>query len=111
MNLVVTGHHLELTDSLKKYVSNKMDRLERHFNNVTKTSVILSVEKNRQKAEATINLSGNSLYAESVNEDMYAAIDNLTDKLDRQIVKHKEKIKNHHRGEKRIISEESLNEQ
>ena len=111
MNLVVTGHHLELTDSLKEYVSSKMDKLERHFNNVTKTSVILSVEKNRQKAEATINLSGNSLYADAISEDMYAAIDSLTDKLDRQILKHKEKTKDHHRKEKHIISEESLNEQ
>ena len=93
MNLTVTGRHLDVTSSLKNYINEKMDRLERHFDNVTNIHVILSVEKLRQKAEATINLSGGKIFADTVDEDMYAAIDLLTDKLDRQVIKHKEKLK------------------
>ena len=95
MNL--TGHHLDITDSLKDYVSSKMEKLERHFDNVTDVHVILSVEKLRQKAEATMHISGGNLYAEDTQEDMYAAIDGMVDKLDRQVKKHKEKLTNHHR--------------
>ncbi|MEM7209329.1 MAG: ribosome-associated translation inhibitor RaiA [Pseudomonadota bacterium] len=100
MNLSVTGRHLDVTSSLRNYITGKMDRLERHFDNVTNVHVILSVEKLRQKAEATINLSGAKIYADTTDGDMYAAIDLLTDKLDRQVIKHKEKIKDHHRREK-----------
>lgn len=91
MQIIVTGHHIEITDALKAYVTNKFSRLERHFDQVTQIHVILSVEKLNQKAEATLHLSGANLFADSVHEDMYAAIDALTDKLDRQIKKHKEK--------------------
>ena len=100
MNLTVTGRHLDVTSSLKNYINEKMDRLERHFDNVTNIHVILSVEKLRQKAEATINLSGGKIFADTVDEDMYAAIDLLTDKLDRQVIKHKEKLKDHHKLDK-----------
>ena len=100
MNLTVTGRHLDVTSSLRNYINEKMDRLERHFDNVTNIHVILSVEKLRQKAEATINLSGGQIYADTVDGDMYAAIDLLTDKLDRQVIKHKEKIKDHHKRDK-----------
>ncbi len=100
MNLTVTGRHLDVTQSLRHYIIEKMDRLERHFDNVSNIHVILSVEKLRQKAEATIDLSGGKIYADTIDGDMYAAIDLLTDKLDRQVIKHKEKIKNHHRREK-----------
>lgn len=100
MNLSVTGRHLDVTSSLRNYITEKMDRLERHFDNVTNIHVVLSVEKLRQKAEATINLTGGQIYADETEEDMYAAIDLLTDKLDRQIIKHKEKIKDHHRRDK-----------
>lgn len=100
MNLTVTGHHLDVTDSLRQYVNSKMDRLERHSDDVQDVHVILSVEKLRQKAEATINVTGNRLFADTIEEDMYAAIDLLTDKLDRQLIKHKEKAKDHHRREK-----------
>ena len=99
MQLNVTGHHVEVTPSLHDYVSQKMERLERHFDHVTNVHVILSVEKLRQKAEATFNLSGGNLFADAQDEDMYAAIDAMTDKLDRQIKKHKEKMKDHHRSE------------
>ena len=97
MQLNVSGHHVDVTDSLHNYVSSKFDRLERHFDHMTNVNVILSIEKVRQKAEATLHLSGTSVFAESEDSDMYAAIDSLTDKLDRQIKKHKEKLKNHHK--------------
>lgn len=96
MQLNLTGHHVDITDSLRNYVEEKMERLERHFDKVTNTHVILSVESLRHKAEATVNLSGNNIFAESTEENMYAAIDSLVDKLDRQVKKHKEKITNHH---------------
>ncbi|MDH3977648.1 MAG: ribosome-associated translation inhibitor RaiA [Gammaproteobacteria bacterium] len=96
MQVNLTGHHIEVTDSLKDYLNTKLNRIERHFDNVTDISCILSVEKLRHKAEAKINVSGGTLFADSVEEDMYAAIDSLIDKLDRQIVKHKEKLTDHH---------------
>jgi putative sigma-54 modulation protein len=99
MQINITGHHVELTDSLRDFVKDKISKLERHFDHVTNVHVILTVEKNRQKAEANMHLSGTKVFAEAVNEDMYAAIDGLTDKLDRQILKYKEKLKDHHRQE------------
>jgi putative sigma-54 modulation protein len=99
MQINITGHHVDLTDSLRDFVKDKISRLERHFDHVTNVHVILTVEKNRQKAEASMHLSGTKVFAEAVNEDMYAAIDGLTDKLDRQILKYKEKLKDHHRLE------------
>lgn len=99
MQLNVSGHHVELTDAMQSYVENKMERLERHFDQVTNINVILSVEKMRQKAEATIHITGNDVFANAEDENMYAAIDALVDKLDRQIKKHKEKVTNHHRAE------------
>jgi putative sigma-54 modulation protein len=95
MQISITGHHLEVTDSLKTYVESKFQKLERHFDHVTDVHVILGVEKLNQKAEATVQISGAKLFAEDHQEDMYAAIDNLVDKLDRQVKKHKEKISNH----------------
>ena len=101
MQINITGHHIDITDPLRDYVTSKMDRLERHFDNVTNVHVVLTVEKEkvRNKAEATMHVSGGNLYADAMEEDMYAAIDALTDKLDRQVKKHKEKMKDHHRAE------------
>ena len=95
MQLNVTGHHVEVTQPLHDYVQNKLQRLERHFNHVTNVHVVLSVEKLRHKAEATMHISGNHLFADSYDADMYAAIDSLMDKLDRQITRHKEKLSDH----------------
>jgi len=95
MNLTVTGHHVEVTSSMRNYVNDKLRRLQRHSENLFNVQVILSVEKSRQKAEATINVAGQKLYADSTKPDMYASIDLLIDKLDRQLIKHKEKTKNH----------------
>ena len=99
MQINLSGHHIDVTPALKGYVSSKLKRLERHFDHVTNTNVVLSVEKTRQKAEATVHVSGGSLHAEAVEGDMYAAIDALADKLDRQIKRHKEKLTNHHEKE------------
>ena len=99
MNLHMTGHHLEITPSIRDYVSSKMIRINRHFDHVIDVNMILTVEKLRQKIEANVHLSGKDIFVESEDDDMYAAIDLLVDKLDRQIVKHKEKIKNKHLGD------------
>ncbi|WP_198244797.1 ribosome hibernation-promoting factor, HPF/YfiA family [methane-oxidizing endosymbiont of Gigantopelta aegis] len=95
MQISVTGHHVEITDSLRNHVEDKIKKLKRHFDNVVDIHVILTVEKHVQKAEATVQISGAKLYAEDSQDDMYTAIDNMVDKLDRQIIKHKEKTKNH----------------
>jgi putative sigma-54 modulation protein len=95
MQINLTGHHVDITDALRQYVQTKIERLERHFDSVTNVHVVLSVEKLQQKAEATMHMSGADVFADSVHEDMYAAIDGLVDKLDRQIKKHKEKLKEH----------------
>ena len=99
MQLEVTGRHLEVTNSLNTYVRDKITRLKRHFDQVLKIHVILEVQKTTHKAEASIHVSGNHIFADANAEDMYVAIDALIDKLDRQIVKHKEKLKDHHRHE------------
>jgi putative sigma-54 modulation protein len=95
MQVSITGRHLEVTESLKAHVEDKISKLKRHFDHVTDVHVILSVEKMVQKAEATVQISGAKLFAEDHQEDMYVAIDNMVDKLDRQIIKHKEKISGH----------------
>lgn len=95
MQLTISGHHLDITDSIRDYVTSKLSRLERHHDRITSTTVILSVEKLIQKAEATVHVSGAEFFADSEHEDLYAAIDTLTDKLDRQLIKHKEKQRGH----------------
>lgn len=92
MQLNITGHHVEITPALRDYVNSKIGRLDRHFDHVTGAHVVLSVEKLRHKAEATFSITGNNLFASAEEQDMYAAIDSLTDKLARQITKHKEKL-------------------
>jgi putative sigma-54 modulation protein len=95
MNLTITGHHLEVTPALREYVTSKLDRVIRHFDNVTATHVTLSVQKLRQKADVTVHVTGKDIHVESENDDLYAAIDAMADKLDRQVVKHKEKVSDH----------------
>ena len=99
MQLTLTGHHIDITAPLRDYVNSKLTRLERHFDHLTDVHCVLTVEKLFHKAEAKVQLSGASLYAEAQDQDMYAAIDALVDKLDRQVKKHKEKIKDHHARE------------
>jgi putative sigma-54 modulation protein len=105
MQINLSGHHVDITTPLREYVNSKMERLERHFDHVTDIHVVLGVEKLRHKAEATMHISGGTIFADAVEENMYAAIDALVDKLDRQLKKHKEKITDHHRSEGSIARE------
>lgn len=97
MNLQLTGLHLEVTPALRDYVTSKLERISNHFDHVIDVKVTLSVEKLAQKVEATLHVPGNDLHAACEDDNMYSAIDMLTDKLDRQVVKHKEKNADHHK--------------
>ncbi len=92
MNLNLTGHHLEITPAIRAHVLSKLDKVKRHFDNVIDISVVLSVDKLSQKAEATLHVSGKNLFADASDENLYVAIDALVDSLDRQVLKHKEKF-------------------
>lgn len=93
MNLHLTAHHLEITPAIRDYATEKFDKLKRHFDNVViDVNIILSVEKLKQKAEATMHVSGKNLFVECDDENLYAAIDMLVDKLDRQVRRHKDKL-------------------
>jgi putative sigma-54 modulation protein len=96
MQLTITGHHVEVTPALRAYATEKMQRLTRHFDQVVSVDVILNVEKLDQIAEATVNAGGRKLFATDTSEDMYAAIDGLSDKLDRQVRRLKDKLRDHH---------------
>jgi len=96
MNLIIHGHHVEVTPALRSYVEEKLGRIRRHFDSVIDADVVLSIEdKLRQKAEITVRVRGSSLHAEHTNGDMYAAIDALMDKLDRQVLRHKDRVRSH----------------
>ena len=95
MQINLTGHHVEVTSSLRDYVDTKFAKLERHFDHINNVHVVLTVEKLDQKAEATIHLKGSEVHASAVNNDMYTSIDTLVDKLDRQVLKYKGKITHH----------------
>jgi len=99
MQLTITGHHIDVTPALRNKVESKLAKLERHFDHLTQVHCILTVEKLQQKAEATVHLSGGTIHADAIDEDMYAAIDALGDKLARQVTKHKEKLNDHHARE------------
>jgi len=98
MQLNISGHHVEVSEALKAYATEKFGKLERHYDHITNVHVVLSVEKSRQRAEATVHVSGAELFADADSDDMYAAIDLLTDKLNRQLIKHKEKVVERHHG-------------
>jgi putative sigma-54 modulation protein len=99
MNLQLTGHQLNITPAIRTYVTSKLERITRHFDHVIDVNVIMSVNKLEQRIEANVHVPGGAIFCESCEPDMYAAIDNLVDKLDRQIIKHKEKSTGHrHNG-------------
>ena len=103
MNLSVSGHHLDVTPSLRSYVASKLERITRHFDHVIDARVILTVEKLKHKAEVTLHVRGKDLHCESEQEDLYAAIDLLADKLDRQVLRYKDKMSTEKRtSEKRV---------
>ncbi|HVL34667.1 MAG TPA: ribosome-associated translation inhibitor RaiA [Burkholderiales bacterium] len=97
MNLNVSGHHLDVTPAIRTYVQAKLQRISRHFDHVIDAHVILTVDKLRQKAEATLHLRGKDVHCACEREDLYAAIDLLADKLDRQVLRYKDK-----RSDKRV---------
>ena len=96
MQLNITGHHVEVTPALRAYVTEKVQRISRHFDHVISINIILKVENHQHMAEGTVNAAGKSLFAQDVDEDMYASIDGLVDKLDKQVRRHKDKIRGHH---------------
>lgn len=103
MNLTISGHHLEVTPALRSYVTSKLGRITRHFDQVVDVKVLLTVEKQkekekRQRAECNIRVKGSDLYAESAHEDLYAAVDELVDKMDRKVVRHKDRLQEHNIG-------------
>ncbi len=100
MQLNVSGHHVEITASLREYCESKLNKTARHFDVVTDVHCILTVEKLRHKAEATVHVNGGTIYADHTEGDMYAAIDGLVDKIKRRVRKHKEKLVDHHAKDK-----------
>ena len=101
MNLTISGHHLEVTPALRGYVIQKLDRVMRHFDQVVDVKVLLTIDNMkekelRQRAECNVHVKGRDLFAESSNADLYAAVDELADKLDRQVGRHKDRTQNHH---------------
>ena len=101
MNLTISGHHLEITPALHTYVTTKLDRISRHFDQVVDIRVLLSVDNitekdHRQKAECNIHVKGRDIFAQSTHADLYAAVDDLADKLDRQVLRYKTKVQEHH---------------
>jgi putative sigma-54 modulation protein len=96
MNLHLTGHHVDITPAIRDYVTQKLTRINRHFDHVIDVNVIMTVEKLDQKIEANVHLSGKDIHVQVNNADMYAAIDGLMDKLDRQVLRHKERFQPRH---------------
>ena len=95
MQINITGHHVEVTPALRAYVTEKLQRIYRHFDNVISTDVILKVENHNKQVEAKVNAAGKSLFAQDSGQDMYAAIDGLIDKLDKQVRRHKDRLRSH----------------
>lgn len=95
MNLQLTGHHIEITPALREYMISKLERVKRHFDHMMDINVVMTVNKLIQKVEANVHVRGRDIFVESSDADMYAAIDSLVDKLDRQILRHKEKVTDH----------------
>ncbi len=101
MHLNLSGHHVEVTPAMRAYAQKRLERVWRHFGRVIDIHMVMSVEKNEHKAEATLHVSGSDIHADAIDTNMYRAIDALADKLDRSIVKHKEKQQDHHNTEGR----------
>ena len=113
MNVTISGHHLEVTPALREYVLTKLDRVTRHFDQVVDITVLLSIEKLnekelRQRAEVNLHVKGRDIFVEQCSEDMYAAIDQLMDKLDRQVCRHKDKVQDHHHTSAKRIDTASM---
>ena len=96
MQISISGQHVEITEAMRAHVNDRMDKIARHFDHVTNTHIVLQVEKNRHKAEANISARGIQIHATAETDNMYTSIDSMAEKLDRQVLKHKEKSTNHH---------------
>lgn len=101
MNLTISGHHLDVSPALRTYVMQKLDRISRHFDQVVDVRVLLTIEnqrekEQRQRAECNLRVKGGEMYAQAMHADLYAAVDELVDKLDRQVVRHKDRVQDHH---------------
>jgi putative sigma-54 modulation protein len=113
MNLMITGHHVDVSQPLRDYVENKLDRVVRHFDRIIDIAVVLGVEKpsekdRRQRAEVNLRLRGNVIHVEHFAEDLYAAIDGLVDKLDRQVLRYKDKVQGHQHEALKHVSQDFL---
>ncbi|MDE2272383.1 MAG: ribosome-associated translation inhibitor RaiA [Xanthomonadaceae bacterium] len=106
MQIQVSGHQIEITTALRDYVEARRERLTRRFDSLTSLNVVLEVEKNRlaNRAEGTLAAAGTVLHADAVEQDMYAAIDALFDKLDAQVRKHRDKQRSHGREDIRDLA-------
>ena len=95
MQLTISGHHVDVTPAIRQHVEGKLEPIQRHDDQITRIEVTLIVERHLHKAEANLHVAGADLFASSESDDMYKAIDSLADKLDRQVIKHKEKHRGH----------------
>jgi putative sigma-54 modulation protein len=111
MNVQITGHHLEVTPAIRDYISNKLTRVTRHFDHVIDTKVMLSLEPLKHRAEMTLHMRGKDVHCEAAEENLYAAIDVLIDKVDRQVVEHKKKTQGHAHGsaKRHILQDDAPN--
>jgi putative sigma-54 modulation protein len=98
MQLSISGHHLEVTQAIKQHSEEKLAKIKHHFDHLINVNMILEVNKDVQKAEATIHISGADLFAKAESDDMYVSIDRMVNKLDAQIRKHKEKLSDHRKN-------------
>lgn len=102
MNIIVNGRHLEITPALRSYAEEKIGRFEKYISNITEAVVTLGVEKYRHKAEVLLKVNGVMIQAESVTGEVYSSIDEVVEKLEKQVLKHKEKIHSYRKGEKKV---------
>ena len=111
MNLTISGHHLDVTPALRSYVTSKLDRITRHFDQVVDVKVLLTVEnlkekQGRKRAECNVHVKGSDMFAESSHADLYAAVDELVDKMDRQVGRHKDRLQDHQAGKREALKRE-----
>ena len=99
MQVTISGKHVEITDALREYVRRKLTRIDQHFGPVIRSHVVLHVARNRHRVETTVHAKGTQWHATAEDKDMYPAIDRVVDKLDCQVIKHKEKVVDHHQEE------------
>ncbi len=101
MNIVVTGRHMKLTDNLKNYAEEKVKKIRKYLDNITEVAVTMSIEKYRHRAEILLKVNGMLIQAESITGEMYSSIDDVIEKLERQVKKYKERLVSHRKGEER----------